>query len=137
MYLLVSSEIKNSIRKNGSLWMMWGFFSKEDWPWANVCCQSSFLPEEDCHWANTCANLPLSHVGCWYNMAWWAVLGPCLGSKPASPRPWRRVRELDHYATRLFPWIMFFDQLSWFFPSIVIQFLGWIPETMTISICCF
>ena len=50
------------------------FFGEGDWPWANICCQSSFFLEEDCCWANICANLPLFCM--WEhhaNVAWWAL----------------------------------------------------------------
>ena len=43
--------------------------------------------EEDWHWANICANLPLFYVGCCQSVAWQAMLGLCLGSEPANPRP--------------------------------------------------
>ena len=46
------------------------FFGEEDWPWANICCQS----------------LSFFYEGCCHSMAWWAVLGPCLGSELANPR---------------------------------------------------
>ena len=55
--------------------------------WLLVFFPSFFSCKEDCHWANVCANLPLFYVGCHHSMAWWVVLGPCLGSEPSNPRP--------------------------------------------------
>ena len=43
------------------------------------------LPKDYC-WANICANLPPFYLGCHHSVARWAVLGLCLGSKPANPR---------------------------------------------------
>ena len=68
---------------------LYGFFSfgEENWPWANICSQSS-------------SSL---YVGCRHSMAWWALLGLCLGSKPLNPEPQSRAREPNFYATRPVP----------------------------------
>ena len=60
---------------------------EKDWPWANICCQSSSfcLRKIVAHWANICASLPLFYMGCHHSMAWWAVLGLCPRSKPMNP----------------------------------------------------
>ena len=42
------------------------FLCDEDWPWANICCQSSSI----------------FYVGCHHSAAWWAVTGPRAGSEP-------------------------------------------------------
>ena len=66
---------------------------------------SFFVCEEDCPWGNICANLPLFYVGCHHSVAWWAVLGPCLGPEPVNPRP------LKQSAQRYF-WYLFNFQVK-------------------------
>ena len=46
-------------------------FGEEDWPWANICCQSSSI----------------LHVGCYHSMAWRAVCRWHPGSKLTNPGP--------------------------------------------------
>ena len=64
------------------------FFCEEDWPWANIQCQSSsFCLRKIVAELTSCANLPLFYVGCHHSMAWWEVLGLHPESEPANPGP--------------------------------------------------
>ena len=49
---------------------------------------------------SSCERLWLCYVGHNLSMAWWAVLGPCPGSKPA--KPWATEAEHANLTTR--PW---------------------------------
>ena len=69
-------------------------FDEEDWPWANISCQSSsFCLRQYRPWANICASLPLSCM--WDAITAWldeqcAGLPP--GSKPLNPGPPKQSR---------------------------------------------
>ena len=65
------------------------FFCFKDWPCTNICCQCVFflLPEVPQYIVvySSCRSFWFCYVGCHLSMAWWAVLGPHPGSKPAKP----------------------------------------------------
>ena len=55
---------------------------EEDWPWANICCQSSSF----------CLRMIVAELTSVpsHSVAWWAILGPRPGSKLANSRPLKR-----------------------------------------------
>ena len=79
------------------------FFTEEDLPWDNICCQSSsFLLGEDYPWANICANPPPLYM--WVPTTAWLTSGVGLlpGSELANPGRRSRVhwtQPLSHGAT--------------------------------------
>ena len=71
--------------KTEVIFFFFSFFGEDDWPRANICCQSSsFLLEEHCPWSNVSVSLPLVCV--WdATTAWLNEQCTQSGSEPASP----------------------------------------------------
>ena len=78
-------------------WIRWAlpellftyFFGEEDWPWANICCQSSPFCLRKIRPDLTSMPVFLYFVRRTPATAWldkWCA-GPCPGSKPANPQP--------------------------------------------------
>ena len=77
----------------------------------------SFLVRNICPELTSVADLPLFYVGGHQSMAWWAILGPCLGSEPA--KPWATEPEHADLTTQPQgrpPWYQFFSNLVSYFP---------------------
>ena len=63
-------------------------FGEEDWPWANICCESSsFCLRKMVSELTSVPIFPVFYVGCCHSMTWWAVSGQCPGSEPVNPQP--------------------------------------------------
>ena len=98
---LMSGKVSYSLSCASHLFFLFG---EEDWPWANICCQSSSFCLGKKSWANICANLPLFCM--WDAITAWPhklCVGSCLEPEPTNPGHWSGGHERNHYATGLAP----------------------------------